>query len=474
MSTAKSIARNTSFLMLANILPKFLGLIFIALAARVLGVENFGIYSIVFAFVGLFAIIPHFGIDTLIIREIAREKHKAKQLLGDAFGAKAFLSFVMLLLLPPIAFVFGYSYFVILLIVLAGISLVFDAFAAILRASFYAFERMHWEFIGVFAYRLVFVSIGIALLLLGFGLLEIVLGAVAASLFNLLFSFTLAKTRAVTPSIHFNLSRYKSIIKAALPFCFAGIFYAIYGNIDAVMISILRDEAQVAFYSSALRLLSAMAFITAAFSTAVYPVMSRFFSTAKQSNDFIWQKSFKYLLIVSLPIAFGTFLLSERIIFAIFGKEFLPAAVILQAYIWYIVFDFLNVFAANALNSSKKEKLVTGSIATTVVINIVLNLFLITFYGALGAAVSTVISTAILFILLLHFMKKEGFKPKAAEIFFKPFIAALAMSLIVIAIQGINLFAIIPIAAIAYFAVLFLIKGFSKEDIEIIKKSFSL
>ena len=67
--------------------------------ARYLGPENFGIFSYVLAFVGLFSFISGFGVNDILTRDLVAYPEKRDKLLGTAFFinlGSGFLAFSLL------------------------------------------------------------------------------------------------------------------------------------------------------------------------------------------------------------------------------------------------------------------------------------------------------------------------------------------------------------------------------------------
>jgi O-antigen/teichoic acid export membrane protein len=92
------------------------------------------------------------------------------------------------------------------------------------------------------------------------------------------------------------------------------------------MLSLMKGDAAVGLYSAAYQLINALGFIPVAFTAALLPVLSRLHITGQDSLRFAYQKSFKYLLLVALPIAVATTLVADRIILGIYSSGFSEAA----------------------------------------------------------------------------------------------------------------------------------------------------
>lgn len=246
------------------------------------------------------------------------------------------------------------------------------------------------------------------------------------------------------------------------------------------MLSFFKGNVSVGYYSAAMRLINTISFVPAAFMSAVFPVMASFYASSNKSINMVISKSFKYLLIVVLPIAFATTLLSGRIIELIYPttelNNFAPASMVLSTLIWFSVLNFLNLIFLTSLQSTKFEKRAFHIILISFGVNFFLNLFLIPLYDFKGAAFASVLSQIVFFLLGGYFVSKYffgflSFFKVVLKISIKPLIASLVIfGFIYLFFDLSNLFVLVLLSAILYFLVLFLIKGFDEKDISFFKK----
>ena len=83
MNTVQRIAKNTGVLLVSQIASYIIGFFFIMYTARYLGAEGFGILSFALAFTAIFAVFSDLGYNTLLIREVARDKSLTGKYLGN-------------------------------------------------------------------------------------------------------------------------------------------------------------------------------------------------------------------------------------------------------------------------------------------------------------------------------------------------------------------------------------------------------
>lgn len=483
LATVRRIAKNTAFLTASSLIQKLLSLFLVIYITYQLGVEDFGIYSFAFSFVLMFTILGDFGISTWLVRSVSRNLNGASVFLGQSLVLKLILGLVTFLLIMGTMIILNfldpvqYSFTIIIYVLLAGCSMLLDSLAGLLRGIFSAFQKMEYEFIVNNLYKITLVVLSFAILFLGFGLFELFLVAVFASLINLLSSIFFVLRKFTMPKIDFDFSNYKSVIFASYPFAVLAIFMSIYASVDVTMLSFFRGNVEVGYYSAANRLIFTLGFISSAFMTSLFPVMSSFYGKAKEKLPLLVEKSFKYLLIIVLPIAFGTTLLAGRIISFIYpttiSNDFSPASIALQILVWYSVLSFLNLIFIMVLQSTKYEKNIVKVVVFSVLSNIIFNLFLIPLYGFAGAAFSTVLSEIIFFILAYSQTSKNIHKINILEILYKPLISCLIMVVFIQFFFFLNLVILVIASGAVYFLILFLLKTLDAEDIGIFKKILS-
>ena len=84
LSATKIVAKNSMFVMAGTLTSRALSFVFTVFVVRQLGGANFGKFSTVLAFVGIFAIFSDLGMSSYAVREIAQNKSKTGYLYSSA------------------------------------------------------------------------------------------------------------------------------------------------------------------------------------------------------------------------------------------------------------------------------------------------------------------------------------------------------------------------------------------------------
>jgi O-antigen/teichoic acid export membrane protein len=481
MNTVQRVAKNTAVMLTAHVLSYVAGFFSVMFTARYLGAENFGVLSFALAFTGIFAILADLGVGTLSTREIARDKSLTDRYLRNISLIKAISVAATFALIALTINLMNYPQQTITVVYLAGLALVITAFSGIFYSIFVGHERMEYQSLGLFlnsvallvgvvlAIRFELGVVGFAMLW-GFASAIVLLYCIAVYRLR----FARSQTEKVTARAGIDWSFSKSLVKAALPLLVASVFGMIAHRIDMVMLSLMKGDAAVGLYSAAYRLgIDALSFIPMAFTTALFPVLSQLHISRQDSLKFAYQKSVKYLLLVGLPIAVGTTLVSDRIIVGIYSGGFSGAEVALQILIWGTPFNFLNWLLVTMLISIDKQNLITRVVFLSMVLNVIGNLMLIPRYSYAGASIATVVTGVIGCALYLHFVSRLVYRIEFHKLIVKPAIACGVMAGSLILLRHLNLFLVVPLVAIIYLGILFVAKYISSEDIALLKQALT-
>lgn len=392
---------NTSWLMAERILRMGVGLFVGIWVARYLGPEQFGLLSYAQSFVFLFTAIATLGLDGIVVRELVKDESKRDQLLGTAFG----LRFIgAILILPALAlavqFTSNDNYTNLLVFIIASAT-VFQSFNVI---DFYYQSKVLSKYVAIANAIVLALSsiIKIALIikgapLLAFALITIFDGFALAV--GLLY-FYLKNSRFKLLDWKFDWGMAKGLLKDSWPLIFSGFVLMIQARIDQVMLMEMVGSTEVGFYSVAVRLVEAVAFIPMILKTSLYPSIQQAKSNSIQIyNDRLlnfYRLNFLLCLIVALPI----YLFSEQLIALLYGAKYQPAGVLLS--LMAIRLFFANMGVARSVYILT-ENLMRYSLLTMIlgtVTNISLNYLWIEEYGGKGAVIATIFSFFVTIFLI--------------------------------------------------------------------------
>ncbi|MCX6742674.1 MAG: oligosaccharide flippase family protein, partial [Candidatus Parcubacteria bacterium] len=467
---AQNIAKNTTWLTISYIGQKLFAFIYFTIIARILGASNIGQYVFAISFTTILSVFIDFGLSQVLIRESAKYLEKANIYLNNILTIKIFLSAITYLAAIIIINILNKPALTLNMVYLAGVIMIFDSFTLSFWAIFRAYQNLKFESISIIINQILIVSVGLISVLLKFPLYFLVIALFSGCIFSFFYSLILLKTKLNFKfQFQWNKEIVKLLLKIAFPFALAAIFTRIYTFIDQVLLSVLIGDQSVGWYSVAYKITYALQFVPAAFAAAIYPAMSNYFLYDNSKLKQIFEKSMFFLIIISLPIAFGLTALADKIIIGFYGTGYQPSILTLRIFIFAVISLFLSYPVGSLLNACNKQTINTINMGVTMVLNIILHIILIPKFQHIGAAIATLISLSLLFILNLIWVPKiikYDFKfllVKAGKAIF----ASLIMFLFILyAKQSINYLVLVVLGALIYTGILYLIKGFTKEDIK--------
>lgn len=240
---------------------------------------------------------------------------------------------------------------------------------------------------------------------------------------------------------------------------------SIYLNLDTIMLGFLSDNKSVAYYTGATKLTKLLMTLTTSLAVVVLPRLSNIFGNSDiTAYKELVDKSYKYILLLSAPIAVGLFVLSKPLILIFCGEEFLPAVSCAKIMSPIILFISTSYLICQAFYPIGKLKYMYVAAIAAAVTNFVLNCTFIPSLHERGAAIATIVAELVSVTIYLFFAKQIIHIRIIDISVIKILISTLAMfiiSLVIRDIVGNLIFQIIIVSiigAITYVSVLSILK----------------
>jgi len=465
MDTIRRIAKNTFALFAAQFVISILALVLSIAIARNLGDATFGKYSFALAFVAIFTVFSDLGYNTLLIREVARKKELASKYLNNVICLRAILSLFIFAMIFIAINLLNYPPDTKFIIYLFGIYILLASLANVFKVTFRSFEKMEYD-AGINITTETFrVALGLLVIFLGYGLIALAIVFLISGIIDFLLSFIISEKKFVKSKTELDLGFLKSTIKIAIPLSLLSVFGLIYIRIDTVMLSILKGDAVVGWYNAAYNLILGFKAIPHLFMNALFPLMSYYSVSSKNSLKITFEKSFKYLFILGLPISLGITLLADKVIFLLYGQQYINSVIILQILAWDVLLIFLCKCSSFLWVTTDRQNQMAMLVGSVALVNVILNLFLIPRYGYIGAAIATIAAESFLLAVYIIVSSRSIVKIPYHRIVAKPILACGVMGLFIYQFREFNLIILIGISILIYFGLLYLIKGISDDDI---------
>jgi O-antigen/teichoic acid export membrane protein len=242
MNAVQKIARNTALLSAGEVTTAFLGFIFLLYVARYLNANGFGALSLAMAMAAILGIFVDFGLKTLTIRDIARDKSLSARYLGNIAAIKIVLSAVVFGLMVLIVHLAGYQRETTYVVCIIFLSAVLSSFSMMFYSIFQAYEKM--EYIALAQ------VINSGTLLAGafwavghkYNIVILSLVFVLSGSVTLVYCTLVSFTRFARPKFEFNLEFWGQILRQAWPIGLALALSATYNWVGTVLLSIFKGK----------------------------------------------------------------------------------------------------------------------------------------------------------------------------------------------------------------------------------------
>jgi O-antigen/teichoic acid export membrane protein len=464
MGLRLSIFKNTLALSVPNMLNPLISFVLVLVISRFLGVNGLGQYSLILSYMWIFNTLAALGLSELVVREVAKRPSDAHMFLFNAGIFGSISSLVALLAMDGMVAAMGYEKDVVLAAFVCSLTIVFSTAMNYMEAIFRSLEKAQYVALNYVLENIVRVGACVFLLFYGYGIVALFTAILASRIFGfLVLSYLYVQVFGV-PRGKIDMEVWRILKKEAPTFTSIAIFSTIHLSIAQILLSKLQSVEAVGIFSAADRLLSICKTIPVAFAAALLPFFTRHFyygNLRELSTDCL-----RYLFIGVFPVVVGTFVLADSIITQIYGQKFMLAGQVLRFHILSLVPFTMVIVLAHILIATDNQKVDLMINIAAAIINLVLCLILIPYFAEMGAVWAT-LTTIIIFNQLQNiYIRKNLFRIRFMEIFAKALVASLVMGAFTYLFREFNIFLNIAISAVLYTALIVLLQGVSREEIQ--------
>lgn len=431
--------------------------------ARVLGPEGFGRISLAFAFVQFFLILSAMGLDTIGVREVARNKDRVKEYAGQIITLKFFLAsllFIVLVASIPILnrpaetnrLLFIYS-------------LVLFPSALFFEWTWQGLERM--GNIGVS--KIIRQSLYMLFLLVlvkdrgDINFVPVIFVAVNILYAVILYGIFLKKYGKVRLTV--NIDSWKTLLKNSTPIGVALLLAIMIYSMGTIFLGFFRSDSEVGYYNAAFQVISFMLMFLCVFFDALFPTISNLYLTSREKMEKVLTVSGKIVFLVVAPITVGGTVLAPKIMDLLFGNKYNEGVIGLQILMWVICLVAANSIYARGLLAGNMQNYYLKVVFLQTFVLIVLDAILVIPFGIVGATIATLCAEA----AGLYFYWK-GFSKIGTvyihEVAFKTLVASLFMGAFLVALQGLNLFALMVLGFSIYMGTVYMLNVIEKDELK--------
>jgi O-antigen/teichoic acid export membrane protein len=388
--------------------------------------------------------------------------------LADGIILRLLLGVVAGVMLIAIGLLAGKGTAAISLISLLAVAVIFTNVMG--GYSSYLYGNEHFGLYGILSGGTQFLASGLGLLalFLGWRLPGIGLAQVLGSLVTFIIISSIVRRQFCRPT-GFSLSpRIKDLFKKSLPLGIVAIIIVFYNRTNFALVSFIVGDNGGGIYNAAFALINGTALLASTLSSVLLPRFAGLLGVDNESLENLYCIAFRYLMILGMGIAFGTIIVGEPLIQALFSDKYILSAKPLLILSFAAIFLFLNSLQQVLLMARQENRSLIRMVIIIAIANLTLCVLLIPRIGYIGAAIAMLAGESLGFAYGL--IQNWDILPirRFGIYLSQSLVASLAMliflklihsqSLLLTIISGITIFGI----------VLTLVRGLSKNDLAIL------
>lgn len=468
----KRVLRNAASILSSNILIKATTFVLYALVARHAGAREFGQLSLALSLLYTFHIFAVAGLKTLTVREVAKDQSLASAYLSNASVLVVFASIISMAGLILLSRAMDYNEGTRTIIFALFIGLLPYALSQVCEGVFQAWEKMHFiayangpmhigkavaaYFLLTNSYDVVYVAYAVAAAYWGILLIEwFILWRMDLQSSPIAVSSSSASTAMSRRWIDFGFML--NIGRRALAFLGIEGVFAINASIGIVILARLLSEEDVGIYSSALQVIMPLSVIINNVVHSVFPIMCRKFEQGSADLSWVVERLIEVLIILILPAIVGITLYADQVLLLLFqNNELISAAYLLRFLVWGSLVNAIITVLGQVLWASQREKQSLIIAMTTTSINLIGNLIFIQLFGLNGVVITGLTISVV--TLIQHYLPVAKLLEdmKILPVIWKPLVATIVMTIVLIQINLASLFSSIAVGGFVY---LFVVAG---------------
>jgi O-antigen/teichoic acid export membrane protein len=409
-STARRVAKNSFTAIVLNLMTRALDMAFAMLMARLLGPDGVGQYYFAIVIFLWFDVLTSFGLQTLLTREVARDRAQGNRYLLNTTLLRMGLGLAGVPVLIGFVAVFQWAspdkmtLDTIEAIALLYVGLLPSSLAVGLTGLFYAYEKAEYPAAITVVTVLIKIAIGVPVLVLTRSIVGLAATSIVVNTITLGILAALATRMFFVPRWESDGALRRSMLRESFPLMINNLLSALFFKVDVTLLKPLSElgplngvngDTVVGWYNQAYKWVDALNVIPAYFTFALFPVLSRQAAEDKDAARRSYHLAIKLLVMLALPAAVLTTFFAHELtaIITLGDPRFQPDSTIaLQLMIWSIPFGWINSVTNYVLIALGQQRKLTNAFLIGLGFNVVANLIFIPLYSYKAAAVITILS----------------------------------------------------------------------------------
>jgi PST family polysaccharide transporter len=373
--------------------------------ARLLGTEQYGVYTFATGFVALFSAMLDFGLSLVVLRDMSVDKSKTERLMGNFISIRFISGFLMLLTIFIASLFVDKSSQTIYVIYLLAVYVIADSFSGIFSVLFLSRGKMQYDAIAkIVTGTLLFVATFIVIYLTH----SVVLAALTmmvCSVVSVAIYWMIGNKYFTKIKLLLNRDVVIYLFKEGYIFGLSGFLGLVNLNFSNVVLGFFVSNSDIGGFGAIFKIWLIVVFMSSMLLYPVFPTFSKNKNNKKTLVD-INKKIFTYLLPLSVLFIIVFLLFKQFLVDLILGQQYVRYAYLLNYMLFMSLFYALKAPIGYTLAAVGLQKKFFMSLLCAAFVNVSLCLILIPIFGITGAAIACLASEFVDFSFLSYFFWK--------------------------------------------------------------------
>jgi len=456
----RSLAVDSFWALVSRVAPKLASTLLFVLLVRRAGESAAGTFSLSIAFLSSVVLFSSFGLDELVIRDIAKDGALSKTYLWHMLLLRGLFSVVGYgVVAVVVSVILGDEMSVRRIVLFQCLALFPEGLNSTLAAVLTAKHALHWMAVAALVSSVAQTVLGGIAISLGAGLGALVVIMLAGSLAQLAVNGALAGrlVRAVPERAGRPTRRpldgvflKRQLVRAA-PFAVVIVVASVDLQLDVILLSALRPVSDVGIYSAARSIVMSISLLPRTFRMALYPSMANASAVSEAALRQLYRQCWHYLALTGLPIAVGGALVAPQLVQLFYGSASPDVAWAFGVLMIYLLANFMYIPGTRLMVVVDRQVTLSLLLFASTITHLVLGIVLVPPWGVLGIAATRALSS------MLYLGAVEGFVtrrvlPRHGGICAALWaaVATIPMGGLLWALQSRPLYMVVPAGALCY------------------------
>lgn len=386
-----NVFENSVWLLADKLSKLFPGILVLALLARHLGPQEFGIWSYAVALTTIIGTVAILAMDKIAVKELITGQNSQSVTVSTVIFMRIMaalccmiISLLIVVLTRPQQPVYLYCTF------FSSFTILFQSFD-VLDYFYQVKNSIRTVIIPKVSVFILFCLIKTVLILLGGSLLAFLWISVMELLVTysiILWKYHRQYASAAFSKIDFRLAA--RLLKQCSPLVYSGVLVVLFLKIDLLLLDYMSSATVLGNYVAAARISELWYALPTVIATAMLPGLIR----KREESPAAYRESLETWIRlscwVSIGIAVFITLSSPFIIGLLYGQAYVSAPRILRIHIWACIPVFISAVVVQYLFVEGKYHLIVYGNVAGLLVNVAVNIWLIPAMGGAGAAIATV------------------------------------------------------------------------------------